>query len=108
MLQNTDVLLHITKYNDFITKCDNYYKMRRLLQIWPSFPKTILPPLLFLSRLKDGNSLIAFYFELIFRNDLKMLLGHFSGTQYLMIDLNASVNFFFKWLESESHIFDPN
>ena len=33
MLQNTGVLSHITKYNDFITKCDNYYKMRRLLQI---------------------------------------------------------------------------
>ena len=64
MLQNTGVLLHITKYNDFITKCDNYYKMRRLLQSWPSFPKTIWPPRLVLSRLKDGNSLIAFDFEL--------------------------------------------
>ena len=41
--------------------------------------------------------------------DLKMLHGQFSGTQYLMVDLNASVDFiFFKWLESEPHIFDPN
>ena len=37
LLQNVTVLLQsatvITKYDDFITKCDCYYKMRRLLQI---------------------------------------------------------------------------
>ena len=37
LLQNAAVLLQsttvITNFDDFITKCDNYYKMRRLLQI---------------------------------------------------------------------------
>ena len=36
LLQNATVLLQIatviTKYIDFIKKCDSYYKMRRLLQ----------------------------------------------------------------------------
>ena len=37
LLQNETVLLQnatvITKCDDFITKCDSYYKMQRLLQI---------------------------------------------------------------------------
>ena len=45
LLQNTTVFLQnatvVTKCDDFITKCDRYYKMRRLLQIATVHIKTM-------------------------------------------------------------------
>ena len=42
LLQNATVLLEnatiITHYDDFITKCDSYYKTRRLLQTATAHP----------------------------------------------------------------------